>query len=149
VRTPEITYRYIYAIDVAGPTFEVVSRGLTVSASNAIAAINFEGVPSNKVLVLTNVTMHGNPGATQACIALTLSMRTSANAEINVMQETFPVDADENQTLNWQGELYIPGRGDGNPSVGFTSVYDAGVNANVGNFALQGVIIPRGNVATF
>jgi len=149
VRAPDITYRYIYAIDTAGPTFEVVARGLTVSATNVIAAINFTGVPKNKVLVLTNATLHGNPGATQACIALTLSMRTSANAEINVHQETFPVDADENQTANWIGEIYIPGRGEGNPSVGFTSVYDAGVAANVGNFALHGVIIPRGNVATF
>lgn len=149
MRAPELTYRYIYRIDTAGPTFEVLARVFNASGAATLVSINLTGVPKNKVLVLTNVTALSNPGATQAVTAITISMFTSAAAQVNVVQETFPVDADENQTLNWQGEIFIPGRGGTFPSVGMSSSYDAGVASNICGFALQGVIIPRGNIATF
>jgi len=149
VRAPDITYRYIYPIDVAGPTFEVIARTLNAADTATLVSNNLRGIPMNKVLVLTNVTCFTNPGATQGVTAITVSMFTSAGAQINVASEQFVVVADQNQALNWQGEVYIPGRGEGNSSVGFSAQYDAAVNSNSAVFHLQGVVIPRGNVATF
>jgi len=149
VRVPNICYRFIYAIDVAGPTFEAIARTLTVADTATIVAINLTGIPKNKVLVLSNVTCFANPGATQGVTAITVSMRGAQGAEVNVASEQFVVVADQNQRLNGQGEIYIPGRGEGNASVGFSAQFDAGVASNQGIFHLNGVIIPRGNVATF
>jgi len=148
MQVPEIAYRYIYPKDVSGPTFEILTRVLA-GAETGDPIINFTGIPKDKVLVLTNVAMLANPGATQACTFIGLSGFSSAGAIFDIKVETFPADADENQTLNWDGAVYIAGGVEGQVNLRFSAAFDAGVNSNTLDANFNGVIIPRGNIAIF
>lgn len=146
---PDLTYRYIYRRDTAGPTFEVFNRSLSSSAASANTTIDVAGIPKDRVLVLTNAVMRGAPGATQSCKELLVAAISVAGIETWLRYESFADDADENKGLNWKGAAYIQSRGPDENSILLRFVYDAGVNANGQLAFLHGIIIPRGNVAAF
>jgi len=149
VRAPGITYRFIRQIDTAGPTFELVSRDLNAAASATEVTTTLTGVPKNKILVLSNVSVIALPGATFSCIAIQLAGFTGAGARLLIQQERFAVDADETKTLNWQGEIWLPGRGGTDISVEVEGTFTSGAASNSIFIGLFGIIIPRGNASQF
>jgi len=149
VRAPDITYRYIYPKDVAGPTFEQIGRSVTGSASATGVSASFAGIPKDKVLVLSNINCLANPGAGQDVVTMQVDMFTSAGAEFVIISQNEAGTADLTTFLNWQGELYIPGRSDGLNSLTAFCVFNAGVAANSVTMQFLGVVIPRANVSTF
>ncbi len=149
MRAPEISYRYLRDIDTAGPTFEMVSRELSGAATSVTVAVTLMGIPKNKILVLANVTALAQPGATQACTHIQLAGFTAAGQRLLIMQERFVVAADVEQTLNWSGEVWLPGRGPDAITVEIEAVFDAGVASNTNFSGLYGIISPRGNASAF
>jgi len=149
MRAPEIAYRYLRAIDTAGPTFEMVSRDLNNAGSATEVTVTLTGVPKNKILVLSNISAIALPGATFSVVALQLAGFTGAGARLLIQQERFPADADETKTLNWQGEIWLPGRGTGEISVEVEGTFSSGAASNSIFIGLFGVIIPRGNASAF
>ncbi|MEE8609034.1 MAG: hypothetical protein V3S55_15630 [Nitrospiraceae bacterium] len=149
MRAPEITYRYLYPKDVAGPTFEVLIRALNFSDTATVVPILFTGIPKDKILVLTNAMLQADPGATQACTRLTLSGFSSAGALFDIAGVSPDANADEVITLNWQGELFLSGGVEGQSVVRANAVYDAGVAANRIDLSFHGIVIPKANVAIF
>jgi len=149
VQAPEITYRYIYPKDVAGPTFEIVTRSLALSSAAIPLVINFTGIPKDKILVLTNAAIQANPGATQAVVLIALQGFSSAGAIFEINVDLFVPDADVPRTMNWQGAVYIAGGVEGANNVRLAVDFDAGANANSINLSFTGVVIPRGNAAIF
>jgi len=149
MRIPEIAYRYLYPIDVASPTLELVTRELSSTLTNALVELSLTGIPTNKILVLSNVTLLADPGATQSVTFLEVAAFTGAGARFLIAQERPVAVADQNRVLNWQGECWIPGRGDAAISVTVGAGFSAGVAGNNLVLGLFGSIIPRGNMAMF
>lgn len=147
--TPEITYRYTLPKDVAGPTFEIFHQTENTTAAAAQIFRRASGIPKDRILIVSNIILHADPGATQACIELSARAFTQAGIAFQVDQLDFAVVADLNHNLSWQGELWLPGRGGVANMLEFRATFDAGVNANVLETCLQGVLIPRGNVGAF
>lgn len=149
MQVPEITYRYIYPRDVAGPTFEVLSRQLSLVASASPLEVNVIGIPKDKIFVLTNFSMEGNPGSTQACVLLQVRGLTQAGTDFHVNTANFAVTADLTQNAVWQGGVYLQGRGEDQNSVRFLAFFDATTNGNTLGVGVQGIVIPRGNYSAF
>lgn len=146
---PEISYRYIYPKDVAGPTFEILSRLIVTSIANATATAVIQGIPKDRILVLANVSVEIVPGATQAATAARVRAFTSAAAAFLIEHNVYPATADAIEVLNWTGSIFIPGRGEDETTVEVSAFFDAGVNANVTTVGVHGIVIPRGNSAAF
>jgi len=149
VIAPEIAYRFQYQRDVAGPTFEIFHRNITASATSVTVVGTLGIVPLNKILVLSNFVIFANPGATQAIDSLRLSIFGPAGAETNVWRFVTPGTADADVAETWQGEVFIFGRRDAATNIQVRGNFDAGVNSNVIQVGLSGVVIPRGNAAAF
>jgi len=145
---PEIAYRYIYPRDVAGPTFEIMSRSGSTADTAVAVTRQITGVPKDRVLCLSNLAAFINPGATQAGTSIVISGFTQAAASFRIVSDTFVIVADLNHDVAWAGQVFLPGRGD-DPVLTVTGNFDAGVNSNSLSFAMQGVVIPRGNSAAF
>lgn len=145
---PDITYRYIYPIDSAGPTFEILSRVLNNTDTSGTIVVELTGIPKNKVLVLSNASLFADPGAAQTLLTMDLSGLTAAGALFPIVTGAPDVVA-KRQALNWSGAAYIPGRGDTDPSLRLTAVFDLGVAGNFAQMSVHGVVIPRGNASSF
>jgi len=149
VLTPDITYRYLYPIDSAGPTFELVIRELNETAGATLVEVELIGIPQNKIFVLGNISMTAFPGATQSCTSLQLAGFTSAGARVLISQKRFVAVAGVIQELNWDGQVWLTGRGAGAITVQMSAVFSAAVNDNQIVTGLFGVVIPRGNAGAF
>ena len=149
MRAPEITYGYTSPKDTAGPTFQILQRSSSLSTGlTAITFLELE-VGKDQVLVLANAVIRLAPGATQAAQVAILQITTGTGFQVELRWEEFAEVADQNETLNWQGEVYVNGGGQGTTSLRFYSQYDAGANANTTSIAYSGLIIPRGNAGAF
>jgi len=149
VKAPEITYRYIYPKDIAGPTFEIMTRADTLSASSTSLNDDVLGIPKDRTLVLTNVAVHADPGATFSVLDIQIVGFTGAGLVFSIALVEFVAVADQQQTLNWQGEVYLQGRGIDQAILRLHSTYSSGAAANLQSFGLHGIVIPRGNAAAF
>lgn len=149
MKAPEITYRFQYRRDTAGPTFEIVHRTFTLSDTDATMQSRLSIIPLDKVLVLSNIAVQANPGATQAVDDIRVSGFTPAGLEFNISRFVAPGTADANVSFNWQGEVYIHGREPKAFNVQVFVTFDAGANANVVDTTISGIVIPRGNAALF
>jgi len=146
---PDIAYRYLYRIDTASPTLEIVSRELSASAAALTVTVALTGVPANKILVVSNLTASCNPGAGLACTFIQMAGFTAAGARYLIHQSNFVTTVDVIQEANWQGEVWSPGRGEGVSSIEITGVFNSLAAANAVTIGLFGIIIPRGNTAAF
>jgi len=149
VRAPEITYRYIYPKDIAGPTFEIMTRANTLSSSSTALNDDVLGIPKDRTLVLTNIAVQANPGAGFSVGDIQIVGFTAAGLVFVISWQEFTAVADLEQSHNWQGEVYLQGRGIGQPIVRIHSAYSSGAAANVQTFGLHGIVIPRGNAGAF
>jgi len=149
MRIPEIAYRYLRAIDTAGPTLEVWTRHSTDAGTAASRSITHASIPKNKILILFNVTMVATPGATQSVTSINFTATTPAGLGWNVCFESFEVEADARRATCWNGEVWIGGRGEGVESITATAGFDAGVASNALTASFQGIVVPKANVASF
>jgi len=149
MRAPEISYRFQYPKDVSGPTFEIVARTLSTSASSLTIQNDVFEVPKDKVFCLSNVSMIANPNATNGVVNMVLSIFSAAQSRVQLMNLEFPATADAEETLNWQGEVYMLGGGAGTVSLRFYFEFDDALAANQAVANWNGIVIPRGNAAAF
>jgi len=149
VRVPEIVYRLARAPASSGPLLELFSRFDVASATATSVTLTFNGPQKDRLLILTNISLESLPGATQAATRINVTVTTPAGLGYTVALANFLVDADERQSLNWQGELMVGGGGTDSAIITFTGNYDAGVASNQIQVGLFGYVIPRGNVAPF
>jgi len=149
VIVPDIAYRYIYPKDTSGPTLELYARNAFVTDTSASITINLDEIPKDKCLIISNATINGVPGATQTIDRLQLQGFTHAGVGFNVV-DVFPVAAAAQQVAeNWQGEVWVLGRGDAGVSFRVIATFNAGVNANSVGLGVTGVLIPRANLSVF
>jgi len=146
---PEIAYRYIYPKDVAGPTFEVFSREVIVADTSTGVSIAITGISKDKILVLSNVILVATPGATQAVGTMNIQGLAGSGSPFDIQHRVTVGTADLVETMEWQGQVFIPGRGEGDTNFTLTVTYDAGVASNSFFGGIHGVVIPRGNAAVF
>jgi len=148
VRVPEIAYRFSWPTDTSGPTFQVIARDFNVSTAAVTITHSLTGLAKDRVLVLTNASLYATPGATQAVVTLQLYAFTGAGMQHQVMRESPLQVADQIESMNWQGEIFIQGRGV-STNLWLIATFDAGVNANRLQAGFDGVVIPRGNTAAY
>jgi len=149
VRAPNITYRYNLPIDLAGPTIQTFSRSIFTSASATTITLSIEGVPKDKILILSNAVSEASPGAAQSCTTQALRGRTVAALAFTIDLNTPVPVADQAIAHNWQGEVWVAGAGENATTVELITVFSAAVAANRADLHLFGLIIPRANVAIF
>jgi len=149
MRVPEIVYQLARSPQSTGPMLELfAARAFSAVASTTVSAL-INGPPKDRVLVLTNVTVDLNPGATQAITRVVISARTPALFVYAIAQIGFDAVADLRTGFNWQGEVAIGGPGVDIRSIIVDCVFDAGVNTNGVTANAFGYVIPRGNIAPF
>ena len=145
MRAPGITYAFTGPKDVAGPTFEILSFPIQTSTAGVQLFVKWENLPKDKILVLTNVVLSGNPGATQAVTELRLLI-TRQGGELVTIALLWPVQVnDKLRYLNWQGSVYVMGNGIGQVAVQMQGSFSSGANSNALLGHIHGVVIPRGN----
>lgn len=149
MRTPDITYRFMVPSDTASPTFEVYTRNRTDTQNAVGLSVGFAGVPKDRVLVLTNATMTANPGVGATVIATRMEYLNAfgLNQAFNRTAAGPPINT--NVAANWNGEIYIIGQGPDIFNVTFNVTFDIAAAANTVRGHATGVVIPRGNIATF
>ena len=149
MRFPGIAYSFMRDTDVAGPTALILSRHFQISAAAAFQEFNFGNLAKDRVLVLTNVAIIANPGGAQIVEEVALQGISQGELNFNIERQEPVLGGGISATLNWQGEVYIQGGGDGTNTVRMFASYDAGVSNNTITVGLHGIIIPRGNLGGF
>jgi len=149
VIVPDIAYRFIYPKDTSGPTMELFAQNFFESDTDASIVININGIPKDRALIISNVTMNGQPGAAQTIDRLTCAMFTHAGVGFNIV-DAFPLlAATERAALNWAGEAWALGRGGAETTVRFTAGFNAGVAINSLGVGVSGFLVPRANLSVF
>lgn len=146
---PDLAYAFRQPKDVSGPTLEVLTRQQSSSATATTVTTTIMGVPQDRILILSNVSVRGDPGATQACVAIEVRGFTAAGLLFDIITSNPAIVADLTQVLNWQGQVFLLGRGIGETIVEVNCFYDAGVNANANRVGFHGAVIPRANVSPY
>ena len=149
MRAPGITYAFTSSKDVAGPQFEILSRHDQISASSLILETLITDLPKDKILVLTNVSVAADPGAAQGVVELAIQGVTQAGLNFTIARKLPIGTTGESDELNWDGEVYIQGGGDGATSVRVISVFGTDTNANLSTVGIHGIVIPHGNAGAF
>lgn len=132
-----------------GTTLEVINRRQDEAATATSVVFNLEGIAKDKILILNNVSGICTPGATQACVSVAINGFTPAGAAFNIFRLKYVETADINEHYNWQGEVWMRGRGGTDRSLNAQAIFDAGVASNQLAFSFSGYIIPRANVSEF
>jgi len=147
---PGIAYAFQRPTDVSGPTALILSRHFQISGGGlTLLEVFFSDLAKDRVLVLTNVTIQANPGATQAVNQLKVQGLAQGQENFGIDQREPLRTADQNETLNWQGEVYLQGGGPGTDTVRMFAAFNGAANANAITVGLHGIIIPRGNLGGF
>lgn len=148
MRVPDIAYRFLWPIDTSGPTLETITRNISQASAASILDQTITGIPGDKILVLTNAFIAAEPNGAQGCVEMHMSVFTGAGSE-TIFAQRFPTTGTgAEEVLNWSGEIWMRGRDPGGASMRFHTTF-SGALANVMRGAIQGFIIPRGNVAPF
>lgn len=147
-RFPDIVYAFQFPKDTSGPTIESAHRHADNSvATTILVGATFQNLAADKALVLTNVTATCIPGAAQACTFIDVRATTPALNVFRVAQESKAGVANQQEDLNWQGELIVLGGGTGVVQVQVQALFDAGAVANRIISSISGYVIPRANIA--
>jgi len=146
---PDLSYRFLYPKDIAGPTFELCARSANDSATNATVTSNYTFLPKDKMLCVSSMSLQADPGATQAVTDIRISFFTATGFEFNVVRRITPGTADLIEAFHWEGQVYILGRSPAAVNVRVQVIFDAGVNSNNVTSSVFGIVVPRGNVALF
>ena len=150
MRAPNIAYQFTAPTDTAGPTIELVNRTVQISggAGDELELLQLE-VPKDRIFILSNVTMDTNPGAAQIVEVMRVEGRTQTGFLFGIANEEFQLAADDQASLNWQGEVWIPGGGQKTTTLRFFARFNASVVANFLRAEYSGIVIPRGNAGAF
>lgn len=144
---PEIAYQFRVAKDTASPTLEQVLFA-TLDVSAAATTVDTSATPytcpGDRVAIITQVLLKGQPGAAQWCTRLRLILTRGP--------EAYPIDGREGYTaLAAPGYVYHSNK---NPiylhpgwGLYVNGTFNAGAAANFVQLALQGFLIPRGNIS--
>jgi len=146
---PNIAYAFTSPTDTAGPTFEIVNRSQSEFLSLVSIIIDTMVVPKDRIFVLSNVCIAANPGAAQKVTNLIVKGINQTGSQFEIANLEFEVAADEEHTLNWQGEVWIQGRGSNLASLRFIADFNANANANFVVVSFSGAVIPRGNAGAY
>ena len=143
--TPELTYQYAQAKDVAGGTLQIVNKFENALESETTLITQLLIVPADKVFVLSAATAVGLPFSGAECTNLFMYIVFENSAHPFARNQNTREQANDDpevRDLNFSGELWVP------PSsfVSAQAVFSADTSANALQFALHGVLIPRGNV---
>lgn len=149
MKAPDLTYRFVYPKDVAGPTFGLLFRRFDDSQVATSVNAQLQGIPKDRILVISNLSVSITPGAAQTPLLGTISGFTAAGAQVNIHTQAFTGAAGAPVTQNWQGEAMVLGRGAGVQSVNFRVTFDLGGVANAATWHIFGYVIPRGNSYSF
>jgi len=149
MRVPEITYRFLYPKDVSGPTFELFTEFVQVAGVAAELSLVTRGIAKDKVLCLTNLQLDLRPSGGESALRGACVATTPGGVAINLVQDNFPSDADQRQSINWSGEVYVGGMGAANGSISATGTFSGAVQSGSLFLSVFGVVIPRGNIAPF
>lgn len=149
MRVPEITYGFASPTDTAGVTFEILSRQFSTSGAANPVLFLLSSFPKDRILVITNIAFAAHPGATQNVEELKIQGVTQAGLIFDIATDVLIHAADEEVSLNWDGEVYIQGGGDGRDSLRVSALFNSGAVANTATIGWQGIIIPHGNAGAF
>lgn len=146
---PGQTYAFLSAIDTAGPTFQLFQQQTVSAAAGTNLQLFVTNIPKDRVLVLTNAVVHGTPGAAQHVRDLSIAGWTQMGASFLIARKNTLLVDDQPEFLNWAGRAYLMGAGVGNNTAEIQIRFDATVAANSAVGTFSGIVIPRGNIATF
>jgi len=149
VLTPDITYSFRRAKDVSGPTFEILCRRLSSATAAAAQTVVISDLAKDKMLVLSNVSLVGIPGATQGVTNMSFSGVTPGGLIFAIARFNEALVADLNRQLSWAGTIYLTGGGAGVDILTFTANFDAGAASNQILVGVHGVVIPKANAGPF
>jgi len=148
VKAPAQVYR-LTAGDERSVTIETINRETGVTASATTINNEFTSLANDRIFVLTNISGILLPGAAQGVASVTCSVFTASGAGVDVFRLVYPATADLDETFNWQGEVWVRGRGGTDRVFQVQAKFSAAVAANTNNMAFSGYIIPRANVAEY
>lgn len=148
MRAPDITYQYRMPIDTASPTFELYQRAASDTQSAVGVSVGFFGLPKDKVLVLSNAVIVANPGATIVVVSARMEFLSASGLNVSFAEFEQGV-ADRTKRFNWQGEIYVMGRGEDQFHLLFNATFSAATSGNFLGADVAGVVIPRANIASF
>jgi len=149
MRLPELLYQLARSPASTGPLIELFARRRAQGDTSASVNAPMTGAAKDRVLVLTNVSVDLNPGATQAVERVVISAITPGGLTFAIAQVGFVAVADLRTGFDWQGEVAVGGSGVDETSIIVDAVFDAGVNLNTVVANVYGYVIPRGNIAPF
>ena len=149
MRPPPLTYIFTTPVDTAGATIEVVNRTVQTSTSNQQLELLELEIPKDKIFILSNVTMDSNAGAAQITQEMRVEGRTQTGFFFGIANEELTAAAVNQASLNWSGEIWIHGGGQGTTTLRFFARFDLGVAANFLRAEYSGFVIPRGNAGIF
>lgn len=128
---------------------EVLSRLATPAATATTVEFTFTDLAKDRMLILSNIAIRADPGATQALTSLQVFGFTPGRLEFDIVRLNPVITADLTQDLNWQGQVYLLGGGTPSNTLRFRAGFDAGVNSNALRIGFHGIVVPRANVAPF
>jgi len=149
MRAPNIAYAFTSPKDTAGPTLEHVNRTLQVSSSDDPQELFDLEVPKDRIFIVSNILVECNPGGGQNVITVLAEGRTQTQFFFGIAGKRGVFVADESVTLNWSGEVWIAGGGQGTTTLRFFCDFNSGVNSNFLRASYSGIVIPRGNAGAF
>ena len=150
MRFPGITYSFKRPTDVSGPTALILSRHFQISGGgSSLLDFRFSDVPKDRVLVLTNVSVIAQPGLAQHVIEMKIQAFSQGVENFNIDQRLPLQVTDQDEVLNWQGEVYIQGGGPDTDTIRIFTFYNSAVASNAMTLGMHGIIIPRGNLGGF
>lgn len=146
---PQLTYGFTVPTDTAGQTLQFLNRTDQRSGGAVLDEFFFIGIPKDRILILTNATLHAVPGATQSVTDMSIQGVSGTGEIFDIARRLDAVDADVPRTLNWVGDIWIAGGGGPSATLRFFNLYSANANANLSRVGFSGFIIPRGNAGAF
>lgn len=146
---PDIAYRFVAPTDTAGPSFEILSRQQSLSGGPILTVLTVSDIPKDRILVLSNVELIGEPGATQNVEEMKIQGVTQAGLIFDIDADVRSGSADDSRDIGWHGQVWIQGGGDGNDTVRTTVLFNSVTNANTVTVGIHGIIVPHGNAGAF
>lgn len=149
MRAPGITYQFASPKDVAGPSFEILSRHLQISTGLVVVETLLTDLAKDRILCFNNAAVRADPGAAQNVIAIQIQGVTQTGENFVIASFDAALTADKIEDLNWAGSVYLLGGGPGTTTLRVFSSYNSGAAANTMTVGLHGIVIPRGNAGAF
>lgn len=146
MQVPEILFQLQQPIDVTSSMVQLLSRNGGLSDTAATLNVEVYQVPADKVLVLTGSVGRADPGAGQVAQRITFYYYDDPGSSTQLAYSRAPASefniADLSIQHNCGHCAWMPP----GATIGMQGNFDAGVNANLIQFAIHGILIPRGNI---